>query len=140
MSRSTRSLFVIATTPVRDAEELADREMLARLRLDRLVRGDDEQRAVDAADAGEHVLHEALVAGDVDEADLVVVGEPARESEVDGDAAALLLGEAVGVDAGERAHERGLAVIDVAGGADHAFLASHAARIVHWRSCDHCMR
>ena len=47
------------------------------------------------------------------------------EAEVDGDAAALLLFEAVGVDAGEGLDQRGLAVIDVAGGADDDVL--HAA-------------
>ena len=40
------------------------------------------------------------------------------EAEVDGDAAALLFLEAVGVDAGEGLDQRGLAVVDVAGGAD----------------------
>ena len=117
-----------------DAEEFADGEMLARLRLDRFIGGDDQQRAVDAADAGQHVLHETLVAGDVDEADLVVVGEPARESEIDGDAASFLFGQAIGIDPGQRAHQRGLAMIDVAGGADHAFLTGHAARILPWSS------
>ncbi len=41
-----------------------------------------------------------------------------REAELDGDAALLFLRQPVGVDAGERPHERGLAVIDVPGGAD----------------------
>ena len=40
------------------------------------------------------------------------------EAELDGDAAAPLLGQPVGVDAGERLHQRRLAVVDVAGGAD----------------------
>ncbi len=40
------------------------------------------------------------------------------EAEVDGDAARLLLRQAVGVDAGQGPDQRGLAVIDVAGGAD----------------------
>ena len=52
----------------RDAEQAADVEMLARLRLDRFVGGDHEQHQVDAADAGQHVLDEALVPGHVDEA------------------------------------------------------------------------
>ena len=42
-----------------------------------------------------------------------------REAELDRDAARLLLRQAVGVDAGQRAHERGLAVVDVSGGAEH---------------------
>ena len=41
-----------------------------------------------------------------------------REAELDGDAAFLLFLQAIGIDAGERVHERALAVIDVAGGAD----------------------
>ena len=103
----------------RDAEQAADVEMLARLRLDRLVGGDDEEHQVDAADAGQHVLDEALVAGDVDEAEAQSGRElQVGEAEIDGDAAALFFFEAVGVDAGERFHERGLAVIDVSGGAD----------------------
>ena len=39
-------------------------------------------------------------------------------AEVDGDAARLLLRQAVGIHAGEGAHQGGLAVVDVAGGAD----------------------
>src|SRR5262249_19879797 len=64
----------------------------------------------------------------IDEADMVVVRKPAREPEVDGDPPLLLLGEAVGVDAGQRAHEGRLAVIDVAGRADEA-LSSHGASL-----------
>ena len=41
-----------------------------------------------------------------------------READVDGDAAALLFFQAVGVDAGKGLDQRGLAVIDVPGGAD----------------------
>ena len=39
-------------------------------------------------------------------------------TEIDGDAAPLLLSQTVGVDAGQRLHQRRLAVIDVTGGAD----------------------
>src|SRR5262249_30974982 len=68
------------------------------------------------ADTGQHVLDEALMAGDVDEA-----GDPAvrqrhiGKAEVDGEAARPLLRKAVGVDTGESAHQRGLAVVDVSG-------------------------
>ena len=41
-----------------------------------------------------------------------------RVAELDRDPARLLLGQPVGVDAGERADEDGLAVVDVAGGAE----------------------
>jgi hypothetical protein len=60
-----------------------------------------------------------LVAGDVDDAGVQTTAElPSGEAELDGDAAAFLFGEAVGVDAGEGADEGGLAVVDVTGGAD----------------------
>jgi len=38
-----------------------------------------------------------------------------RETEVDGDAAALLLGQAVGIGAGEGADQRALAMVNMAG-------------------------
>ncbi len=95
--------------------------MLARLRHHALVGGDDEQREVHTGGAGEHVAHESLVAGHVHDAQREIADHERREAQLDRDPAALLLGEAVGVDAGERLHERGLAVIDVAGGAeDHS--------------------
>ena len=87
----------------RDAEQVEDREVLARLRHHAFVGGDDEQREVDAADAGEHVLDEALVAGHVDDADLLRRSGSVQpgEAEVDGHAAVFLFLQAVGVDAGE---------------------------------------
>ena len=103
----------------RNAQQPADIEVLAGLRLDGFVGRDDEQHQVDSAHAGEHVLDEALVARHVHEAQAqrgrqLQVGE----TQVDGDAAAFLFLQAVRVDAGERLDEGGLAVIDVAGGAD----------------------
>src|SRR5690606_27347004 len=69
-----------------------------------------------------------LVAGHVHDPDpcpvrQVEVGEP----QVDGDAAPLLLLEAVGLDAGEGADEGGLAVVDVPGRPDD----DPAFRVVH---------
>ena len=95
--------------------------MLAGLRHHAFVGGDDQQGEVDAADAGQHVLDEALVAGHVDDAHLLAAGQlQPGEAEVDGHAPLLLLLEAVGVDARERLHEGRLAVVDVAGRADDA--------------------
>ena len=101
--------------------------MFVSLRLDRFICRHHEQHAVDAADAGQHVLDEALVAGNVDKPDLIVVREPARESEVDGDTAALLFRQTIGVHAGERANQSGFPMINVAGGAENAFLPRHDA-------------
>ena len=59
------------------------------------------------------------MAGDIDDAGDRAVGQSkGGKAEVDGDAPGLLLLEAVGVGAGEGLDQRGLAVVDVAGGAD----------------------
>ncbi len=58
-----------------DAEQAADVEVLARLGHDPLVGGDDQQDQVDPGRAGDHVVDELLVAGDVDDADRVRPGQ-----------------------------------------------------------------
>ncbi len=64
-------------------------------------------------------MDEALVPGHVDHpGDRAVRQAEGGEAEVDGDAALLLLLQAVGFDPGQGADQRGLAVIDMAGGAD----------------------
>jgi ceramide glucosyltransferase len=103
----------------RNAEQPADVEVLAGLRLDGFIGGDDEEYEIDAADTREHVFHEALMARNIDEAETEGWSElEVGEAKIDGDAAALFFLEAVGVDAGERFHQRGLAVVDVACGSD----------------------
>jgi len=58
------------------------------------------------------------MAGHIDEADAEVFGDlQMRKTKVYGDAAALLFGQTVRVDSGERTNQRGLAVIDVSSGA-----------------------
>jgi hypothetical protein len=47
------------------------------------------------------------------------------EAQVDGDAARFLLGQPVGVRPGQRLDERGLAVVDVARGADDDMPRGH---------------
>jgi hypothetical protein len=119
-----------------DAEHPHDLEVLAGLGHDRLVRRHDEQDRVDAARTGEHVANEALVARNVDEGDAHSVPLRVREAQVDGDAAPLLLGQAIGVDPGERLHERGLAVIDVTRRADEeAIHGPKATAVVASRAC-----
>ncbi len=103
----------------RDVQQVENVEVLDGLRHHAVVGGHHQQREIDAAHAGEHVADEALVTGNVDEADQL----PARqrqigEPEVDRNAARLLLRQAVGVDAGERFHQQRLAVVDVSGGGD----------------------
>jgi hypothetical protein len=104
---------------LRDPQQAADVEVLAGLGHHRLVGGDHEQRRVDAVGARQHVAHEALVAGDVDERrDQVPSQINVREAQVDRDPPLLLLLEPVGIGAGEGAHQRALAVVDVARGPD----------------------
>ena len=65
----------------------------------------------------------------VDEADAdTFVQRQVREPEVDRETAASLLFEAVGVDAGERLHQRRLAVINVPGGGYDAHERNAAIR------------
>ena len=100
--------------------------MLARLWHDARVRRDDEQREVDAGRACDHRANECLVSGHVDDTELPDAVEVQRcEAEIDGDAATLLLWQPIGVHAGERAHECGLAMVDVSCGAeDHPTTAA----------------
>ncbi len=107
----------------RNPQQAADVEVLTRLRFDGFIGGNNEQHQVDPAHPGQHVLDEALVARHVHKpqpqgrAELQV-----RKAQIDGDPATLFLFQAIGIDARERFHERGLAVIDMAGGADNDVL------------------
>ena len=108
----------------RQPEGIHGGEMLRRLRTPPLVRGDDEQDRRRRTEPGEHVADEALVAGDVDEGQVLARGQRRpRVAEVDRQAATVLLGPAVGLDAGERAHEGRLAVVDVTSGRDDVHLS-----------------
>ncbi len=94
--------------------------MLPRLDRDALVGGDDEERGVDVARPGDHGLDELLVAGDVDEDDLLLVARVVEEdeAELDRHAALFFLGQGVGVGPGQGLDQGALAVVDVAGRAD----------------------
>ena len=92
--------------------------MLARLRHHRFVRCHYEQNEIDAANAGQHVFHEPLVPGNIDEREVDVLELSVRKAKVDGDAARLLFFQAIGIGAGQRLHQRALAVIDMASGPD----------------------
>ena len=109
-----------------NAEQIEDRQMLQRLRHDAVVGGDDQQREIDAARAGQHRVDEALVARHVDEAENApALDRLIGEAEIDGDAARLLLFQPVAVDAGERFDQGRFAMVDMTGGADdHADVAA----------------
>ncbi|HVN43829.1 MAG TPA: hypothetical protein VMT66_01160 [Steroidobacteraceae bacterium] len=102
-----------------DAEQAENRQMLARLRHDAVVGRDHEQREVDATGTGEHGMHQPLMARHIDETEHVAVGERrVGVAELDRYPPCLLFRQTVRVDASERVHERGLAVIDVTCRAD----------------------
>ena len=105
--------------PARQAQQVEQFEMFARLRHRPVVGGDHQQDEVDAGHAGEHVVDQFFVPRHVDEAEHRAIGKGGvGVAEVEGDAAGLFLGQPIGIHAGERLHQRGLAVVDVACGAD----------------------
>ena len=110
---------------VLEAEQPEDFQVFAGLRHDAVVGRDHQQGEVDAGGAGEHVLDETLVAGHVHDADVVRGQIEAGEADVDGDAARLLFRQAIAIDAGQGLDQGGLAVIDVARGAQDQ-IACHA--------------
>src|SRR5205823_4362935 len=90
---------------------------------DPFVGSDHQQHQVNAAYSGQHVAHEAFVSGHVHEAQaqgLATFGGQVqvRETNVNGDAAPFLFFQPVGVNASQRFHQRGFAVINMAGGSD----------------------
>nr|WP_240787078.1 hypothetical protein [Ramlibacter rhizophilus] len=100
-------------------EEVEDLHVLDGLGHDAVVGGDHQQREIDAADAGDHVAHESLMAGHVDESDQRSPGRrTVGETQVDRDPAGLFLRQPVGVDAGQGAHQQRLAMVDMAGSGD----------------------
>ena len=104
-------------------EQAADIEMLAGLRLDGFVGCDHQQHQIDSTDPRQHVAHEALVPGNVDEPepDGVAAGKrqfQVRETDVNGDATALFFFQSISIDPGESFHQCGFSVIDVSRGAD----------------------
>ena len=109
-ARTTSQHLVVREIALRDdddaarnAEQPADVEVLARLRHDRFVGGDHQQHGVDAADAGQHVPHEALVSRNVDEGDRRIAVAQIGEAEIDRDAARLFFFQPIGIGAGQRA-------------------------------------
>ncbi len=99
-----------------EAEQLAGGDVLAGLRHHALVGGHDQEDQLHADGTRDHGVDELAVAGHVDDAHLHALAQvPRGEAELDGDAPALFLGQAVGVDPRQGAHQGGLAMVDVAG-------------------------
>ena len=96
--------------------------MLLSLRLNSFFGRDHQQDSIDASGASKHIVDEMMMAGNINKADLhrPVVGcdgVERGETQVDRNAALLLFGQSVSIDASESAYQGGLAVIDMAGSA-----------------------
>ncbi len=115
---------------VPNAQQREDIQVLAGLGHDAVVGGHHEDHAVHAAGPGDHRLDEVLMAGNIDDAHLHVGDLAGGEAEVDRHPPLFLLLEPVGLAAGQRFHQRGLAVVDVAGGAqgDVDLLRGHGGK------------
>ncbi len=101
------------------AEKPQHVEVLRGLGHGALVRRHAEHRHVDPSGGRHHGAEEPLVAGHVHHSGRADAGQvQVRVARLERDAAALLLRQPIRVDARERLHQRGLAVVDVAGGAD----------------------
>src|SRR5438309_1848838 len=98
--------------------------MFLRLRHDALAGGDHKHRQIDSTRPGKHVAHKLLMPGNVDDVQCKTRSRrrleiTSRETEIDRDAAPLLLRQPICIDAGERSNQRSLAMVDMAGSAKH---------------------
>src|SRR5256885_1627468 len=100
--------------------------MLASLRFDGFVGGNHQKEEIHAGGAREHVADETLVARNIDKAEANAAFFEKCEPKIDGDPATLFFLEAVRMGASESLDERGLAMVDVAGGADDYAFWIHA--------------
>ena len=101
------------------AEQPQHVQVLRGLRHRPFVGSDAEHRHVDADRGRHHRAQEPLVARHVDDARDADAGQlQVRIARFEGDAARFFFRQPIGVDAGQRLYERGLAVVDVAGGPD----------------------
>src|SRR6202011_1586028 len=100
-------------------KQAADIEVFASLRLDGFVGRDHQEHQINAADSSQHVAYEAFVPWHIYEPHPQHLAIGYRQlkigkANIDRDTAAFLFFQAISIDAGERLHQRGLAVVDVA--------------------------
>ena len=102
-----------------DVQQGEDAQMFAGLRHKALVRSNHQQGKVDTARTCQHILDEFFMAGHIDDAGLLAVGQvEVGKAQLDGDAALLFFFDTVGFDAGQRLDQGSLSVVDMAGGTD----------------------
>src|ERR1700733_13841146 len=101
-----------------NAKQTADGHVFHGLWLDAFLGGDDQQDRSDTPGPGEHVVNKQAVTRHIDKADSERSSVARRsiekgKAEIDGNAAALLFRQAIGIDPSECSNESGLAVIDM---------------------------
>src|ERR1700738_2301411 len=108
--------------------------MLFRLRHPAVVGRDDEEGEIDRADAGNHVAHEGVVAGNIDNSNMQPVEIQFGEAKIDRHTARFLFAQTIGIGAGERLYYRPLPMIDVTGGCDDEIVHPFAVQTVRMAS------
>jgi len=89
---------------------------------DPFVSRHDKGHHVHAHDPGHHVFDKLLMAGHIDNTQAMAAGEiQIGKTQLNGDAAFLFFLEPVGFNPGEGPDQTGLAMIDMAGGAEDNF-------------------
>ena len=84
-------------------------------------------------------MYEVFVTGHIDEAEYRAVRRrQIGKTEIDGNAARLFFLQAVSIYAGQRPHQRSLAVIDVAGGPDDHRTGSGSGAAARCSACATC--
>jgi hypothetical protein len=106
-----------------DLQQIKNGQVLARLRHDAFIGGDDKQGRIDTAHARKHVFDEVTMTGNINDANFLAArqGKPA-EAEINGHLALLLLFQTVWMCARERGDQSGFAVIDMPGGTNDAHI------------------
>jgi len=104
----------------RYSQQCTNMQVLPCLGHDAIYRRNHQQDHVDAAGPRNHGSDKSIMSGNIDDADLEPASEIEwRKPEFDGEAAALFLAEAVGVDTGEGPDQGCFAVVDVPGGTQY---------------------
>jgi hypothetical protein len=99
-----------------DPDQLQYVEMFEGLWAPPVIGGDDQQHPVYRQYARQHIGQETLVAWDIDKPKLGAVWQGGiGEAKIDGQPSPLLLGQAIGIDPGQRADQRGLAMVNMTG-------------------------
>jgi hypothetical protein len=88
-------------------------QMFTRLRHDGIIRRHNEHHKVDPRGAGQHILDETFVAGNVHDPQAELAEIERGKADFDGDPAGLFLRQTIAVNPRESLDERGLAVIDM---------------------------